>query len=611
MLADSQFDDAVQLSEPDEEWDSESEEDEYGLEDVDIDETGSAAALTKRFRRLRAQLDTGTVTFAQNVNRKGPSAAGGAASTGTTTTTTTTAGGVTTTSEKMVLKGSAGADAFLAAIPVDRIRLEVITRDASGTTSTSRKAEGTKSKQKDKSDRATVEQVLDSRTRMILFKMLNNNFIYEINGCVSTGKEANVYHATTESGSHRAIKIYKTSILTFKDRDRYVTGEYRFRSGYNKNNPRKMVKIWAEKEMRNLKRLYAARIPCPEPLLLRMHVLVMGFIGDKHGWAAPRLKDAEGMIEGGMMRDLWVQCVRDMWIMYNRCKLVHGDLSEYNILYHEGQLYVIDVSQSVEHDHPHALEFLRKDCANVVAYFRRVLGGEQILTVRELFLFVTQTQSPMDGSSKYFSTAVDDEYETLTDHIREIDAVIKERPADFLADDERMMDEKVFQQVFIPRHMGEANAEDASLVPGSASQPKDQAVEIPAPSLEPKAPSPKALKEPMDSEPKTQILNTKLVIPTIPPYSDESESEEESESESESDGSDGSSEEEEDTDAEARDSEDDAAYLARKQAKMPVSKEVRKEHKKAIKESNREKRKAKVPKAVKKRKVKLGSAKRR
>jgi serine/threonine-protein kinase RIO1 len=33
--------------------------------------------------------------------------------------------------------------------------------------------------------------------------------------------------------------------------------------------------------------------------------------------------------------------------------------------YHEGNLYVIDVSQSVEHDHPHALEFLRKDCTNV------------------------------------------------------------------------------------------------------------------------------------------------------------------------------------------------------------------------------------------------------
>eukprot|EP00833_Pecoramyces_ruminatium_P008976 jgi/Orpsp1_1/1183008/evm.model.c7180000083470.1 len=147
----------------------------------------------------------------------------------------------------------------------------------------SRKAEGEKQKHTDKSDRATVEQVLDPRTRIILFKMLNKNAIYEVNGCISTGKEANVYHAITEDGEHRAIKIYKTSILVFKDRDRYVSGEYRFRNGYSKHNPRKMVKVWAEKEMRNLKRLWNAGIPCPEPLMLRMHVLLMSFIGDKNG----------------------------------------------------------------------------------------------------------------------------------------------------------------------------------------------------------------------------------------------------------------------------------------------------------------------------------------
>ncbi|XP_008052625.1 serine/threonine-protein kinase RIO1-like [Carlito syrichta] len=42
---------------------------------------------------------------------------------------------------------------------------------------------------KDKADRATVEQVLDPRTRMILFKMLTRGIISEINGCISTGKE--------------------------------------------------------------------------------------------------------------------------------------------------------------------------------------------------------------------------------------------------------------------------------------------------------------------------------------------------------------------------------------------------------------------------------------
>lgn len=148
----------------------------------------------------------------------------------------------------------------------------------------SKKEDDAKYLNKDKADRATVEQVMDPRTKMILFKMLNRDLVFEINGCISTGKEANVYHATTSLGENRAIKIYKTSILVFKDRDRYVSGEYRFRHGYCSSNPRKMVQTWAEKEMRNLKRLVTAGIPCPEPIQLRSHVLLMTFIGDQSGW---------------------------------------------------------------------------------------------------------------------------------------------------------------------------------------------------------------------------------------------------------------------------------------------------------------------------------------
>ena len=147
---------------------------------------------------------------------------------------------------------------------------------------------------RDKADRATVEQVMDPRTRMILFKLLNRGFMAEIDGCISTGKEANVYHCVggpNQDAMSMAVKIFKTSILVFKDRDRYVSGEFRFRQGYGKKNPRKMVQTWAEKEMRNLVRIHAAGIPSPKPLLLKSHVLIMEFLG-QDGWPAPRLKDA-------------------------------------------------------------------------------------------------------------------------------------------------------------------------------------------------------------------------------------------------------------------------------------------------------------------------------
>lgn len=68
---------------------------------------------------------------------------------------------------------------------------------------------------------------------------------------------------------------------------RYVSGDFRFRNGYCRSNPRKMVKMWAEKEMRNLMRLRQAGINAPQPLQLRLHVLVMEFIGGQ-GWTWQR-----------------------------------------------------------------------------------------------------------------------------------------------------------------------------------------------------------------------------------------------------------------------------------------------------------------------------------
>jgi serine/threonine-protein kinase RIO1 len=64
-----------------------------------------------------------------------------------------------------------------------------------------------------------------------------------------------------------------------------VTGEFRFRRGYSRN-PRKMVRLWAEKEMRNLKRLVAAGIRAPDPIEVRENVLPMTFVGNKDGWCA-------------------------------------------------------------------------------------------------------------------------------------------------------------------------------------------------------------------------------------------------------------------------------------------------------------------------------------
>ncbi|CAL8368355.1 unnamed protein product [Boreogadus saida] len=394
---------------------------------------------------------------------------------------------------------------------------------------------------KDKSDRATVEQVLDPRTRMILFKMLSRGIISEINGCISTGKEANVYHATTAAGENRAIKIYKTSILLFKDRDKYVSGEFRFRHGYCKGNPRKMVRTWAEKEMRNLLRLQTAGIPSPEPLMLRSHVLLMTFIG-KEDMPAPLLKNAA--LSDSKACELYLEVIENMRKMYQEARLVHADLSEFNILYNNGGAVIIDVSQSVEHDHPHALEFLRKDCSNINDFFLK--RGVAVMTIRELFEFITDPSINSDNINEYLERAMD----------ISSDRTVQERS------DQDWVDEEVFKKAYIPRTLTEVNHYERDV---AAMKEEDASF---------------AQNDNVLYQTVMGLRKDLSGVQKVPALLEESSS------------SEGSSEEEEDGDEEEK---------GEKQEESSVDK---KERKKNIKEAQREKRKSKTPKHVKKRKEK-------
>ncbi|QKX64620.1 uncharacterized protein TRUGW13939_11795 [Talaromyces rugulosus] len=423
----------------------------------------------------------------------------------------------------------------------------------------------------DKSDRATSEQVLDPRTRMILLQMINRNVVSEINGCLSTGKEANVYHAVTlrdtDEGDvetiHRAIKVYKTSILVFKDRDKYVTGEFRFRKGYNKSNNRAMVKVWAEKEMRNLRRIHSSGIPSPEPLYLKLHVLAMGFIGNSRGIPAPRLKDVTLDVPDPESRwqELYMELIGYMRTMYQTCRLVHADLSEYNILYHKDKLYIIDVSQSVEHDHPRSLEFLRMDIKNVSDFFSR--KGVNTLSERIIFEFIISAQGPdfVDGNKEAMTAAIEKLYD------------IKNQPGGAPDGDE--VDTAVFRQQYIPQTLEqvydvERDAEKVKFGEGADLVYRDLLADRPNPLR-----SKKGAEHPVTGA--------------------------EADDEDDSDQSGGVSL----LDGSGSEGTDDEARFAKgtPRGKKHEDKEEKRQHKQKVKEEKREQRTKKIPKHVKKKLV--------
>jgi RIO kinase 1 len=423
----------------------------------------------------------------------------------------------------------------------------------------------------DRADRATSEQVLDPRTRMLLLQMINRGIVSEIHGCLSTGKEANVYHAMSVSEDedaapiHRAVKVYKTSILVFKDRDKYVTGEFRFRQGYSKSNNRAMVKLWAEKEMRNLRRIYATGIPCPEPLYLRLHVLAMGFIGSSKGIPAPRLKDVEFSREEAeeRYRSLYIELLGYMRVMYQTCRLVHADLSEYNMLYHKKRLYIIDVSQSVEHDHPRSLEFLRMDIKNVSDFFKR--KGVDTLPERALFQFIVSPDGPSDFTS---------ENNEMTETIEKLLSSREEGDAEQHESED--VDTAVFRQQYIPQ-----NLEQVYDVERDAEKVRDG----------------------MGGDLVYGDLLAAGKSKSKPtPVEDEA-------ADSESDGSGGVSVS--GSDDESDDEEKDPFAPKQPRGKKHEDKDVKREHKQKVKEEKREARLNKMPKHMKKKLVSTSSRKKK
>ena len=127
-------------------------------------------------------------------------------------------------------------------------------------------------------------------------------------------------------------------------------------------------------------------------------------------------------------------CVAYMRAMYQTCRLVHGDLSEYNMLFYKGKLYIIDVSQSVEHDHPRSLEFLRMDVKNVRDFFMR--KGVYVFSERETFDFITSNRGATEMSaSRTRLEQMEKERESRTDEERE----------------RLEQEDEVFRQQYIPR----------------------------------------------------------------------------------------------------------------------------------------------------------------
>jgi len=207
--------------------------------------------------------------------------------------------------------------------------------------------------------RKVSEGVFDDATLMTLYKLSRKGAFDRVTGIVSQGKEANVYHGEGKHGEV-AIKIYCVDACDFKRMGDHIIGDPRFSVGKNR---RHLVYQWVQREFRNLSEVYG-KVTCPKPHAILNNVLVMEFIGE-NGFAAPKLKD----IQLSDPEEYFKKILTNLKNMHS-CNIVHGDLSEYNIL-DFGKPYFIDFSMGVTLAHPNADKLLSRDVGNICKFFSK------------------------------------------------------------------------------------------------------------------------------------------------------------------------------------------------------------------------------------------------
>lgn len=237
-------------------------------------------------------------------------------------------------------------------------------------------------------DYEVFDNVFDVPTLMTINDLKDEGVIEHVQGSLAAGKESKVYIARAPDGSFLTLKIYLTVSAEFKKRMQYIAGDPRFSD--IKKGTRSLITVWARKEFTNMQAAHAAGVRVPGPVAVRKNVLVAQFIGDRDGNPAPLLVNLEVT-----SRD-YAQIIEQVSLLYQKAKLVHADLSEYNIFKTRDGIMLFDFGSGVDIRHPNSRLFLARDIANVNRFFEK--RGIQTSDPADLMEKITGAAAPAGRS---------------------------------------------------------------------------------------------------------------------------------------------------------------------------------------------------------------------
>lgn len=206
--------------------------------------------------------------------------------------------------------------------------------------------------------------------------LVHNGLVDEVVSQLMSGKEAEVY-VVRSMGELRCAKVYKDADnRSFSSQAKYQEGRKVKNSrqaraiGKNTKYGRKEQEgAWQNAEVDALHRLAAAGVRVPRVYNYVEGILLMELVVDANGNSAPRLNDLK--LSGEQAREYHRLLIAQIVLML--CAgLVHGDLSEYNVLVGSDGPVIIDLPQAIDAaGNNNAPALLLRDVANMTAYFGR------------------------------------------------------------------------------------------------------------------------------------------------------------------------------------------------------------------------------------------------
>jgi RIO kinase 1 len=203
-----------------------------------------------------------------------------------------------------------------------------------------------------------------------LFKLSSQGFFSELESPLSIGKEANIFTAKTKDGGRIIVKMYRLENCNFNRMLEYILPDPRYLS--LRRGKRNIIFSWVQREYRNLMKAREV-IRVPIPLAYKDNILLMEFIGDE----TPALRIKEDLPEGKKAIAAFFDATVDAMAKLYQAGLIHGDLSEYNILnFHDTPVF-IDFSQGTTRENPNGQEILERDVRNVCTFFNKFIDVDE------------------------------------------------------------------------------------------------------------------------------------------------------------------------------------------------------------------------------------------